>query len=122
MFNLSKKQLLIGVGVLALAGFGVLVAVEPAFAAQIPKFEEAGTEISKKLGGLFDLLQLIIAAAALAFAFVNFFKASRGGQSQGWLNGVLLLIVAGVAMAPAELLELFGMQELADEVSNFLGD
>lgn len=121
-FNISRKGLLTGLGALAVAAFGVLVAVEPAFAAQIPEFGAAEGEISSRLQGLFSLLQLLIAAAAVVFAFVSFFKASRGGGgSQGWIQGILLLIVAGVAMAPVELLNLFGMSQLADEVSNFLG-
>lgn len=84
----------------------------------LPNFTKAQEQFQSIIQPLFGLFRFVLVGLCIILGIWEGFKASRG-QNKSWITMLLLFIVAGVALAPAGVLNLFGMNELADKVSEY---
>jgi hypothetical protein len=87
--------------------------------AQLPDFGNVMSTIKAQIQPIVKFLRYGLAVAAVMTGFFEAFKASKGGQAKGWLNAVLLFIVAGIAISPATFFSLLGMDQLQQSLTEW---
>jgi hypothetical protein len=98
----------------------VLVALAPHIAmAQLPDFGAVTSNIKTKIKPVVIFVRYGVALAAVMVGFFEAFKASKGGQAKGWMNAVLLFIVAGIAIAPETFFTMLGMDSISTGLASW---
>jgi hypothetical protein len=109
MQNVTKTLLALGLFAMA-----ALVAVEPAFGQTTLNLGTTSNTLRTQISVVFQFVRLVIVGVAIIGGIWQGFKASRGGDSKGWIGMVGCFFVAGFAAAPAMLLNLIGMTNAAN--------
>lgn len=61
------------------------------------------------VSGIVEIIRYIVAISAVVMAMFEGFKASRGGGGKGWINVLMLLIVAAFALSPSTWVAMLGI-------------
>jgi hypothetical protein len=100
------------VSLLALA-FALVLVPTAVFAQSILSETGAAESMLTVVRPIFKLAQFVIVIVAFVLALVNAFKASRGGDSKGWITALVLMVVAALVAVPAMILGMLGMTDVA---------
>jgi hypothetical protein len=86
--------------------------------AQLPTFANVQTQLQADVTPLVQIIRFSLMAVCIIMAAVQFFSAARG-QARGYLNGMVLLLVAGFSAAPASWINLLGLTDVATNMASW---
>ncbi len=81
--------------------------------AQLPDFTTVTGDVQNTVKPIITFVKFAIMVICVLMAIVQGWRAANGGQASGYVNAVILLIVAGFAASPSTWVNLLGLNAVS---------